>query len=89
MATPRLEPALQEKGADEDEGWMHPGGFSSTGLLRQVTGLAEVDAVLEGGLVMLEGGVELGGELEPVGELVIDSRVVPTCSNSVANIELR
>lgn len=51
-----------------------------------MTGAAEVVALAlfeDGALVVLERGAVL------VGELVIDSRVVPAWSNSVANMELR
>lgn len=51
-----------------------------------MTGAADVVALAlleDGALVTLDGGVVL------VGELVIDTRVVPDWSNSVANMELR
>lgn len=57
-----MEPALQEKGAEvvADVVWMHPGGFSSTGLSGQGVPVADVDdAGCVDALLVILAGVDL------------------------------
>ena len=82
VARPRLEPALQDRGAEvvEDVVWIHPGGFSSTPLSGQGVPVADVDdAGFVDALLVILAGVDLG---------VVVVLVEPGAALKVADLEV-